>query len=182
APRRRGSPGGGRGWALFLVLPWSLRGRAPGRRSELRALLRRKRQILRPALAELRPPGGALLGEAPVVLPRLLALLGREARPLLHPLLDALLAAGRHFRVALGDAEPALLLGRGEARPLFLERRKDLLLLGSERGPVRLAALAARRLRRRAEGHGERHGEQHGAGHHGSAACFFSQFWKPRSR
>src|SRR5690606_6791921 len=133
APRTQCSPAGGGARALFPALLGG--GRLARRRRVLAALLGREREVLLPLLAELLALLGALLGELAVVFARLLALLGREARPFLHALLDALLPLGRHLRIALGDADPAPARVRIEVLPLGLERRENFLLLDGELAP-----------------------------------------------
>src|SRR6185503_12526130 len=159
------------------------------------ALVRRERLVLDPVLAQVLVVALARqLGELLVVLARLAALLGREARPGLHAPGDALLLLGRHLRIAFGDRDPFLPALGLERVPVGAQRREHLLLAGGELGPGgagvdllgrlgggllgRLGAGLRAGSRSHAEGE---HGEK-GARHHSSSARFFSQFWKPRSR
>src|SRR3954468_3029716 len=188
AARRRARPG-----VTASVLGTARVERGGGR--EALALLRRERLVFGPLLAQILGVRLARqLGELLVVLARLAALLGRELGPGLHAPLNALLLLDRHARVALGDGDPFVPALDLEEVPVGPERREDQLLLGGELGPRRaradfLRGLGGRLLRgigtgrgagRRGDAEGE-HGEQR-AQHHSSAARFFSQFWKPRSR
>src|SRR3954467_15055695 len=79
------------------------------RRGEVLPLGGRQRLILGPGVAQV--PVALLarrLGEGLVVLARLAALLGREARPRRHALLHALCALGFRLGIALGNGEPLL--------------------------------------------------------------------------
>src|SRR5438309_1925745 len=138
--RRRARPG-----VTLMLLAARVAG--DGRHQAL-ALVRRECLVLGPGLAQVlvrRRP--RRLGEVLVVLARLAALLGREARPGLHAALHALLLLRLHARIALGDADPFLPAIGVERVPVGLERREDLLLLGSELGPRGThAGLGLRRL------------------------------------
>src|SRR5258708_29595727 len=95
-----------------------------GWRSEALALVRRKRLVLGPFLAQVLVALVArLFGEALVVLARLAALIGRELGPGLHAPLHALLLLRLHARIALGDADPFLATLRLERLPVGFERR-----------------------------------------------------------
>src|SRR3989442_13967225 len=126
--RRRARPG------VTLMLLAARVGRGGG--NQALALVRRERLVLGPGLAQVLVRRLARhFGEMLVVLARLAALLGREARPGLHATLHALLLLRLHARIALGDADPLLPALGIERVPVGLERREDLLLPGGELGP-----------------------------------------------
>src|SRR2546425_4912095 len=114
--RRRARPG-----VTLMLLAARVGG---GGRHQALALVRRERLVLGPGLAQvlvrILPRH---LGEVLVVLARLAALLGREARPGLHATLHALLLLRLHARIALGDSDPLLPAVRVEGVPVGLERR-----------------------------------------------------------
>src|SRR5258708_19386614 len=99
--KRRARPG------VTLVLGAARVGRRW--RNQALALVRRKRLVLGPFLAQVLVALVArLFGEALVVLARLAALIGRELGPGLHAPLHALLFLRLHARLALADADPFL--------------------------------------------------------------------------
>src|SRR5258705_3375034 len=101
AARRRSRPG------VTLVLGAARVGRRW--RNQALALVRRKRLVLGPFLAQVLVALVArLFGEALVVLARLAALLGRELGPGLHAPLHALLLLRLHARISFRDADPLL--------------------------------------------------------------------------
>src|SRR5204862_7614978 len=102
-------------------------------RDEALPLVGRQRLVFRPGLAQvlLRRLARRCLGELLVVLACDASLLRREGRPGLHAPLHALLLLRLHARITLGDRDPLQAPIGLERVPIGLERREDLLLLGS---------------------------------------------------
>ena len=75
--------------------------------------------------------------QAPVTFKRLLPLLRCQRHPLVHALLDSLLALWRQVGVARCEVDPAFAALRLESVPILLQRSEDGFLLGRQARPRR---------------------------------------------